>query len=100
MVFFKSQRLKTNFGELAIEGDFNSKTKGFKINANAKISEMSGLNKYSNFFINLDLSRWNLIQGTGYFSLGLEKTIDNLKFNARFLGKDFLQTVKLLIHYP
>lgn len=85
---FKSERLKTEFGDLAIEGKFNSINKELEITAKAKISEMSGLNKYSNHFIELDLSRWNLKHGTGYFTLGLEKK-EHLKFNAEFLGKDF-----------
>ncbi len=96
VTLFRSQRLKTEFGELAIEGMYNSKNKGLQINARAKISAMDGINKYSNFFIGLDLSRWNLKQGTGFFSLGLDKQSDQLRFDAQFLGKDFFTNGKTI----
>jgi len=86
---FSSQRLKTEFGELAINGMYNSAKKSMTIKANAKISNMSAINKYSVFFIDLNLSRWHLKQGTGYFSLNLEKSKSKTIFDSQFLGKDF-----------
>lgn len=96
LINFESQRLKTEFGELAVKGQFGSKTKNINIRTSAKIMAMDGLNKYLNFFIKLDLSQWNLKQGTGFFSLRYKKDFDQTVFDAQFLGKDFFTNTKTI----
>jgi len=86
---FSSQRLKTEFGEMAIKGSFNSISKDLRIITKAKISNMSFVNKYSTHFIDLNLSRWNLKQGAGYFSLNLTKKKGSVKFHTQLLVNDF-----------
>ncbi len=93
---FSSQRLMTEFGEFAVEGQHRMLEKGLSIKARAKISEMRGIEKYAKFFINLDLARWNLRQGAGYFSLNLEKRDTELSFRSQMLAKDFITNEKTI----
>lgn len=75
-VTFSAKNAKAEFGTVALlEGEVDpTKRTSLYINARANITDMEPLNKYTDYYIDLDLSPWKLKDGRGTLTLDLKKT--------------------------
>lgn len=75
-VTFSTENAETEFGTVAFfEGMVDpSRRTSLQINARANITNMGPLNKYTDYYIDLDLSPWELENGRGTLTLDLKKT--------------------------
>jgi hypothetical protein len=74
-VEFLANNVATEYGRItSLKGDVDpTKSTNIRINGNAEINNLQYLNKYTNFFIDLDLSPWQLKRGRGTISLDLDR---------------------------
>ena len=75
VIHFVASDIQTEFGtvpslEVSID---NSKGSFLALKGTGFINDLGGINKYTRFYIDLDLSRWNLKKGNGTITLDLEK---------------------------
>jgi hypothetical protein len=75
-VEFSTENAETEFGKLNfLEGEVDPKKEtSLRIKARANVNRMGWVNKYTDYYINLDLNRWNLRKGNGFITLDLKKT--------------------------
>ncbi len=99
-VEFSADKIGAEFGNLTITGDVKLATSQLKIDASAGINRPSTINKYSMFFIDLDLARWKFNNGNGTLKLHLNKNGNRLKYKSWFnfsnmrSAKEQLSTLK------
>jgi len=88
-VTFSTEDARAEFGTVAfLEGNVDpTRRTSLHINARANITDMGPLNKYTDYYIDLDLSPWELENGWGTLTLDLKKT-----------GKKFFAESDLDIH--
>lgn len=79
-IHFTAPEIVTEFGVVSpLEGTIDpSKETNLALKARAAVNEMAGINKYTNFYIALDLHRWKLKKGTGAISFDLKKINNEL----------------------
>ena len=91
-IHFSAPEIKTEFGvvsplEVTIDP---SKESNLALKARAVVNEMAGINKYTDFYIALDLGRWKLKKGTGNINLDLEKINHELIVETSLDIHDFI----------
>ncbi|MCP4147142.1 MAG: hypothetical protein GY757_05275 [bacterium] len=72
---FTARDVNAEFGSIeSLEGEIDpTKSPNMTIKANAGVNDMEFLNKYTNYFIGLDLSPWKLKAGKGSITLDLKR---------------------------
>jgi len=89
IVDFNSDQIFTEIGEIAIQGNTRIREKRLTINIKSSVNKMEYMDKYSQYFINLDLVTWKLKGGNGRFRLKLNKKKDELAFTSSFNFANF-----------
>lgn len=90
-IHFIASDMQTEFGfvpflEVSVD---NAKVPSLKLQATGIINEMAGANKYTDFYIDLDLSRWKLKKGIGTITLELEKKANKMVVDSQLDIHDF-----------
>ncbi|MCK4835360.1 MAG: hypothetical protein KAT17_01920, partial [Candidatus Aminicenantes bacterium] len=99
IINFHSDRLFSEFGELSLTGEIILPLKKTDLSIHSKINEAGNINKYSLYFINLNLDPWKLKGGKGTFHLNYKRRRGNFRFNSTFRLNHFfshLQPVDFL----
>lgn len=86
---FYSDKIQTEFGKLSLDGESLPSKKMLSVKIGAEIDEVGNLNKYSKYYLNLDLSAWNLKKGKGHLDLNLKKIKKNLSLKCDFDVQNF-----------
>jgi hypothetical protein len=86
---FQSDNLAGEFGRVSLTGEVIVPEKRIDLTLQSGISEMGEVNKYSKYFIDLDISPWKLRQGKGSFSLNFKKRRSTTHFTASMDIKNF-----------
>ncbi len=83
-IHFSAPEVVTEFGvvsPLEVTIDPHKET-NLELKARGVVNEMAGINKYTNFYIALDLHRWKLKKGTGAISFDLKKIDKELRIET------------------
>lgn len=74
-IHFSAPKIVTEFGSASpLECTLDpSKEINLALKARADVNDMAGINKYTDYYIDLDLSRWKLKKGTGALTLDLKR---------------------------
>ncbi len=74
-VAFAGKNLKTEFGPVPfLDGESTpNEFTSFKLKGRALVRNMGKIDKYSDYYINLDFARWKLKGGNGYITLDVKR---------------------------
>jgi hypothetical protein len=86
IIDFRSDRLDTEFGNLTITGHTVLPQKITDLDIRARISDTGAIDKYSRYFIDLDLRPWKLREGEGRI---------DIRFNRNQKKRDFSSSLDL-----
>lgn len=89
-ILFSSDRMMTEFGNMSFSGqwDFTPRILNMKVSGN--VSRMGQVNKYSRFYIDMDLDRWGLQGGKGKIALDLNYAGEEWVVDSRIQMGNFL----------
>lgn len=86
----KAENIAAEFGKCSLTTDaVIGDNKRIILVADADVSEMSGIHKYSDYYIGLNLDTWKLKKGTGKVHLYLENTKKSMLSRTDFKIRDF-----------
>ncbi len=92
-VKFISNECYSEFGKVFIEGVIDpGKKERISIRTMADLYDTGGLARYSMFYLNLDLSPWNLEKGRGRIDLEVKKIDRNLVVKSDLNIRDFFSS--------
>ncbi|MCU0287878.1 MAG: translocation/assembly module TamB [Acidobacteria bacterium] len=86
-----AENLQTEFGpvpSLEVTVD-NAKEHHLSIKSAGKITDLAGINRYTDYYIDLDLSRWKLKDGVGNITFTLEKNGPKTTVDSKFEIRNF-----------
>jgi len=89
---FQSDRLDGEFGSLAIKGHVVPLINKTDLSIQATINEMASLNKYSTYFIDLDLEPWKLQKGEGQINIQFNQNGSESVFRSSIDVRNFLSS--------
>lgn len=87
---FHSDRLVSEFGTLSLTGDIITPLNQIDLTIRSRITEMGQINKYSKYFIFLDLEDWTLQRGQGLFGLEYHTSGKKIRFSSTLSVQDFI----------
>jgi hypothetical protein len=87
---FSGRELQFNGGQVSINGQINSQKKTVDIKISAALKNIGNIAAYSAFYLDIDLLPWNLSQGSGIFSLELNKKPGDKQIKSQFAIQRFL----------
>lgn len=86
---FSSRRINSEFGSLSLNGEWHHNGSRLDLDIGASVSEAAFLDKYSRFYLDLDLSRWKLAKGRGQSRLQLAKRGRQFTVESELKLRDF-----------
>lgn len=95
-ISFSAEKIGTEFGNLTIEGSSKLPTSELSVKASAEIDTTGTLNKYSMFFIDLDLARWKFNSGGGSFNISLDKKGTSIRYDSSFSFRNMRSAKEVL----
>ena len=87
---FSGRELQFNGGQMSISGQTNSQKKTVDIKISADLKKIENITAYSSYYIDIDLLPWKLSQGSGIFSLELNKKPGDKQIKSHFAIQHFL----------
>ena len=87
---FSGRELQFNGGQVSLSGQVNSKKKTVDIKINVALKNIENITAYSAHYLDIDLLPWKLSQGSGMFSLELNKKPGDKQIKSQFAIQHFL----------
>lgn len=92
IIDFHSDRLDSEFGSLTLKGHAIPPLKKTDLDIQARINETAGIDKYSSYFIDLDLQPWQLRQGEGRIDIRYNRNQSETDFSSSLDLRNFLSS--------
>lgn len=87
---FSGRELQFNGGQVSLSGQVNSQKKTVDIKINVALKNIENIAAYSAHYLDIDLLPWKLSQGSGMFSLELNKKPGDKQIKSQFAIQHFL----------
>lgn len=87
---FSGRELQFNGGQVSLSGQVNSQKKTVDIKINVALKNIENIAAYSAYYLDIDLLPWKLSQGSGMFSLELNKKPGDKQIKSQFAIQHFL----------
>ena len=87
---FSGRELQFNGGQVSLSGQVNSQKKTVDIKINVALKNIENITAYSAHYLDIDLLPWKLSQGSGMFSLELNKKPGDKQIKSQFAIQHFL----------